>query len=148
MTWMEEIINDKNLHTEFLSFYNKYGISGVKEALKLYADTQQKYICRTKSSISKLRIGDIYYLEIQSHNISVHTQNNIFHKYGTLNKELKILAPYGFLKCNQSCIVSLYKIQSIFQDHIILVNGSRIHMSRNYAQNIIVQFYSHIFSQN
>lgn len=109
--------------------------------MKLYADRHQEYLCKTKTSISKINIGDIYYLEIRAHNISVHTQHGVYHKYGTLNNELKMLAPYGFLKCNQSCIVSLNKIKTTDHDNIILVNGSKIHMSRNYAPKVLLEFY-------
>lgn len=137
MNWNQEITNDKSLQADLNSFCNSYGISGLKQAMRLYADMQQKYICRTKSSMSKISIGDIYYLEIREHDISVHTQHGIYHKYGTLNKELEFLAPYGFLKCNQSCIVSLSKIRTTIHDDIILINGSKLHMSRNYAAKVL-----------
>lgn len=140
MNWIYEIVNDKNFKADLYSFCNKYGISGLKQAMKMYIDMQYKYICKTKSSISKISIEDIYYLEIREHNISVHTQHGIYHKYGTLNKELKVLAPYGFIKCNQSFIVSLSKIKSIVHDELILVNGTKIHMSRNYATKVIFEF--------
>lgn len=137
MNWNQEITNDKSLQADLNSFCNNYGISGLKQAMRLYADMQQKYICKTKSSMSKISIGDIYYLEIREHDISVHTQHGIYHKYGTLNKELEFLAPYGFLKCNQSCIVSLSKIRTTIHDDIILINGSKLHMSRNYATKVL-----------
>lgn len=105
--------------------------------MKLYTDMHQEYLCRTKSSVSKISIGDIYYLEIREHDISVHTHYGVYHKYGTLNKELEFLAPYGFLKCNQSCIVSLNKIRTTAHDDIILVNGTKLHMSRNYAAKVL-----------
>lgn len=87
--------------------------------------------------MSKISIGDIYYLEIREHDISVYTHHGIYHKYGTLNKELEFLAPYGFLKCNQSCIVSLSKIRTTGHGTIILVNGSKLHMGRNYATKVL-----------
>lgn len=140
MNWIKEITNDKSLKADLQSFYNTYGISGIKQSIKLYTDMQQKYLCKTKSSVTKISIGDIYYLEIREHNISVHTAHGIYHKYGTLNKELEILAPYGFLKCSQSNIVSLNKIRAIDHDHLILTNGSKIHISRNYIQKVILEF--------
>lgn len=142
MNWIKEITNDKSLKADLQSFYNTYGISGIRQAIKLYTDMQQEYICRTKSSVTKISIGDIYYLEIREHDISVHTTHGTYHKYGTLNKELEVLAPYGFLKCNQSFIVSLNKIRAIDHDDLILVNGSKIHISRNYAQKVICEFSS------
>lgn len=140
MNWMKEITNDKALMIDLQSFYNSYGISGLKQAIELYTDMQQTYICRTRMSMTKIHIGDIYYLEIKGHDISVHTSHGQYQKYGTLNKELEYLGPFGFLKCNQSTIVSLDKIRSILHDDIILINGSRIHISRNYASKILLEF--------
>jgi len=141
MNWDKEIMSDKNLQTSLRSFCNRYGISGLKQAMKLYADMHHEYVCKTKISVTKIKIGDIYYLEICGHDISIHTHHGIYHKYGTLSKELDFLARYGFLKCNQSCLVSLNKIRTIDLDDIILINGSKLHMSRNYASKVLWEFY-------
>lgn len=141
MDWLIKIENDKSLQAELQSFCRNYGAEELKLALKLYIDMHQKYICKTKTSMSKINIADIYYLTIREHNISVHTKHGIYQKYGTLNKELKFLSTYGFLKCNQSCIVSLNKIETTLGDDLILTDGSRIHMSRNYAPKILFELY-------
>lgn len=140
MTWVKEIMNDENLKADMQTFYNNFGISGLKRALKFYTDMQQEYICRTKTSMTRICIEDIYYLEILKHDITVHTVHGVYHKYGTLNKELKVLAPYGFVRCHQSFIVSISKIKSIVHDDIILVNGTKIHISKNYIKKIILVF--------
>lgn len=140
MNWNKEFSNDKILQTELAAFYNKYGISGIKQAIALYTTMHQEYICNTKTTTSKISIGEIYYLEIREHNISVYTQHGTYHKYGTLCKELEFLAPYGFLKCNQSCVVSLKKIKTIAHDEITLTNGSKLHMSRHYTRKLLLEF--------
>ena len=140
MNWLYELSNDKSLEKEIRLFYNTYGTSGIKEALKLYSNLQQEYICRTRKSVSKLRMDDIYYLEIEEHDISVFTSHGVYHKYGTLNQEMKLLSPYGFVRCSQSCIVSLRKIQKIGNNDILLVNHVKIHLSRRYAAKVLVAF--------
>ncbi len=110
---------------------------------KISADEHQTYICKIKQgkqSITKINIYDIIYLEIQKHDISVHTAQGIYHKYGSLVNELKYLSPYGFLKCTKNCIVSLNHILSIHSDNINLIDGTQIHMSRKYAATIIIAF--------
>lgn len=131
--------NDE-LENELSIFLEQYGASGLKQALQFYKDTQQEYFCRTKSSITKIYICDIYYMEIQEHNISIYTQYGTYHKYGTLNNELKSLSPYGFIKCAQNRIVSLNKIRTINYTDIILINGIKIHMSKRYALTTITAF--------
>lgn len=121
-------------------FIEQYGTFGLKQALQLYKNTQQEYICRTRTSISKIYISYIYYMEIREHQITIYTQHGTYHKYGTLNNELKSLSPYGFIKCAQNCIVSLNKIRTINCTDIILINGTKVHMSKRYALTTITAF--------
>ena len=131
---------DTELQNTISTLLTQYGTSGLKHALQLYINTHQEYICRTRTSISKIYISDIYYMEIQEHQITIYTQHGTYHKYGTLNNELKSLSSYGFIKCAQNRIVSLGKIRSIYFNDIILINGAKIHMSKNYAFSIISEF--------
>ena len=131
---------DTELQNTISTFLTQYGTSGLKHALQLYINTHQEYICRTRTSISKINISDIYYMEIQEHQITIYTQHGTYHKYGTLNNELKSLSSYGFIKCAQNRIVSLGKIRSIYFNDIILINGAKIHMSKKYAFSIISEF--------
>ena len=140
MTWSNESQIDTELNDTISYFLEQYGASGLKQALQLYKDTQQEYICRTRTSISKLYISDIYYMEIREHQITIYTQHGTYHKYGTLNTELKSLSPYGFIKCAQNRIVSLNKIRTINYTDITLINGTKIHMSKRYALSTITAF--------
>lgn len=140
MTCSNEPLIDIELRETISNFLVQYGTSGLKQALQLYTDSQQGYICRTKTSISKLHISDIYYMEIQKHQITIYTQHGTYRKYGTLNNELKSLSPYGFIKCAQNRIVSLNKIRTINYTDIILINGTKVHMSKRYALTTITAF--------
>lgn len=140
MNWIQEFSSNKNLYDSLSSFLDQYGTSGLEQALHLYRSTYQNYICKNKLSISRINIYDIYYLEISKHDIAIHTEQEIYHKYGTLSNELKILAPYGFINCSQSCIVSLNKIRDIQHQDIILINDEILHMSRNYINKVIINF--------
>ena len=140
MNWIKELSENKNLHTNLSAFLDQHGISGLENALQLYQNTHQKYICRTKESLLQINIYDIYYLKIKKHSITIHTNHEVYHKYGTLSHELKALSPFGFIKCTQSCIVSLSKIKAIHHDDIILINDVKLHMSRKYASRILIAF--------
>lgn len=140
MHWLPSYSFNKKQQEMLSAFLDVYGISGLEEALHLYMDQQQEYICRTKTSLAKFRICDIYYLEIHAHTISVHTAHGTYCKYGSLANELKHLYSYGFIKCNQSCIVSLQKIREIQNHDITLTNNESLHMSRHYAPKVIMAF--------
>lgn len=137
---MQTLIQKESLQYTLTTFLNQYGLSGLEKALQLYSNTQQKYICRTKTAIAKVMIGDIYYLEIKTHTITVYSKHGIYQKYGSLSKEQKQLSPYGFIKCNQSCLVSLDKIQNICNNTITLTNQIQLHMSQRYAPKVLAVF--------
>ncbi len=143
MNWIQEFSTNKKLYNNLSCFLNQYGVSGLEQAFHLYRITCQTYICKNKLSISKINIYDIYYLKISRHYITIHTEHGIYHKYGTLKNELKILAPYVFINCSQSCIVSLNKIRDIHHQDVILINDEILHMSRNYINKVIIAFSQH-----
>ena len=126
--------------TDIKSFITTYGESALQEAMRQYIDNQQIYIHKTKSQITKIKISDIYYLQSQQHNITIHTSHGIYRKYGTLSQELNTLYPYGFIKCTQSCIVSLSKIRTIQNNDIILIDNTVLHVSRSYAPKVLSAF--------
>ena len=66
---------DTELNDIISNFLDQYGTHDLKQALQLYINTQQEYICRTRSSISKINISDIYYMEIQEHQITIYAQH-------------------------------------------------------------------------
>lgn len=143
MDCFQEIMNDKILIQTLSKFLTVYGQEGLTMALQQYADSQQEYICKTRGSVSKLKICDINYLQIHIHDITVHTCHGTYHKYGSISNELASLSRYGFLKCNQSTLVSLHKIRTIRQNTIIMADHTALHMSRNYAPKIIMEFSRH-----
>ncbi len=143
MKCLQDFKFSKNFEKTLFIFLKKYGIQGLEQAIEIYENMNKIYICKNRASISKIYINDIYYMKIAEHNITIHTQDNTYQKYGTLNNELKLLSSYGFIKCAQDCIVSIEKIKTINHDSIILTNNNQIHMSRKYASQIILKFASY-----
>lgn len=140
MSTLKDLNNNRTLVNTLETFLASHGLCGLEEALCLYSDLQQIYICRSKNSATKIKISDINYITIHGHHMEIHTSKNIYQKYGSLDQELKLLSSYGFIKCSQSCIVSLYKIKSISQNEIFLSNDESIHMSRKCAPQILIAY--------
>ena len=140
VNWIQELNQTKLLQDALTVFLDQYGFSGLEQALTLYSNMQSEYICKTKTTISKIKICDIYYLQIKAHTITIYTRYGYYKKYGSLTEEQRLLSPYGFMKCNQSCIVSLEKIMSIHHNSITLINNVQLHMSQHYAPNILMEF--------
>lgn len=141
-------ITEKSDHVEEINdmvknFTKQYGVTGLKQALENYAQTNHLYIICTKESVTKITIDEIYYLEIEGHHIQVHAEKGKYRKYGTLNKELETLSGFCFMKCHQSYVVSLNKIRSISHNEITLINNERIPMSRKYASQMLLAFHNY-----
>lgn len=140
MDWIQELTQKKSLCCSLIAFLDQHGFSGLEKALQLYSNTQAEYICKTKAAVTRIKIDDIYCLEIQTHTITIYTEHGTYQKYGSLTNELKFLAPYGFIRCRQNCLVSLEKIQSICNDTIHLTNHIQLHMSQRYAPKVLAAF--------
>ena len=140
MDWRQALIQNESLSCSLTTFLDQYGFPGLEKALQLYSNTQAEYICKAKEAVIRLNINDIYYMEIQTHTITIYTEHGTYQKYGSLTDELKFLEPYGFIKCRQNCLVSLEKIHSICGDTIILTNHLQLHMSQRYAPKVLATF--------
>ena len=133
-------MTNRILQADILTFIATYGESALQEAMQQYIDNQQVYFFRTKSQTTRIKISDIYCLQCQKHNITIHTSHGIYRKYGTLSRELTALYPYGFIKCSQSCIVSLNKIKTIQNNDITLIDDTVLHVSRSCAPKVLAAF--------
>lgn len=145
MNNFQNLTDDHMLQKKLSHFLSQFGESGLNDALDLYYSLHRPYIIKTKNMLTKLKIQDITHIEIHGHTMNIYTEHNHYQKYGTLAQELKLLSNYGFLKCNQNCIVSLYKIKSIRQNEIVLKNGTILHMSRIYASALLIHFNLNIY---
>lgn len=142
MDWIQELTQKESLCCSLTDFLDQHGFSGLEKALQLYTNTQAEYIYKAKTAVTRIKMYDIYYLEIRTHTITIHTEQSTYQKYGSLADELKFLAPYGFIRCRQNCLVSLEKIQRICDNTIHLTNHTQLHMSQRYAPKVLAAFAS------
>ncbi len=140
MNWFSKIRNDPDVSEILETFLDQFGMPGLTQSLLNYADTHSQYIYRTRSSVFKIKIENIFYLEIDGHDIRIHTQEGIYKKYGSLAQEARTLSRYGFQKCNQRVLVSVSKIREIKGAHIILKDGTKLILSRTYAPKLISSY--------
>ena len=138
--WQQELSKNKTLQHHLSNFISQFGISNIEHALQLYTNLHREYICKTKTAVTRIKIDDIYYLKIQTHTITIHTEHGTYQKYGSLTNEQKFLAPYGFIRCRQNCLVSLPKVYSICNNTINLTNHLQLHMSQRYAPTVLASF--------
>lgn len=137
MNWMREIRRNPEAAELMDNFIELYGTDTLVRVLQNYINSQKQYICRTRTSLFKINTDDILYLQITGHNISIYTETGIYTKYGSLNEETNLLRASGFARCNQSSLVALSKIKSVENNYVLMKNGTKLHISRNYSKNFI-----------
>ena len=127
--FMKKLYLNDNLLTNLNKFIEKYGSDALLTALNNYDHLHHDYIYKTQN-----------YIEIYEHDISIHTNNEIIVKYGTLTNEYNQLKKYGFVKCNQSTLVPINKIKEINGKKITLITGNTFTLSRSCVFEVICAY--------
>ena len=138
--FMKKLYLNDNLLTNLNKFIEKYGSDALLTALNNYDHLHHDYLYKTQTSIKKFPIASINYIEIYEHDISIHTNNEIIVKYGTLTNEYNQLKKYGFVKCNQSTLVPINKIKEINGKKITLITGNTFTLSRSCVFEVICAY--------
>lgn len=98
MEWILESTQHESLFCSLTSFLDQHGFSELEKALQLYTNTHAEYICKEKATAAKIKIDDIYFLELQTYTITIHTEPATYQKYSSLADELR----YSCLHMNLS----------------------------------------------
>lgn len=107
------------------------------DAVEIYIDccvSATSYNFKSRKSSGPLAIPYISYLVIKNHTITTLIIHGDYQKSGTLKQEPEILTDYGFAACSQSCIVSLYHVQSVIPPVVHLQNETELKLSQRYTK--------------
>ena len=83
----------------------------------------------------KLPFGDIYYVTIQSHTVSINTGDAVFEMRKTMS-ELTEMLPGYFVRIHRSYIVNLFKVECMYKDSCLLLNDAKLPVSRNNSKDV------------
>lgn len=91
-----------------------------------------------KPSIVKIQAGNIYYFQLESNIITVHTYSDIFIlSERVFNNIVKKYLSNGFYQINRACIVNVAKVYEILDDSIKMDNGDNLPISRRTKKGLI-----------
>jgi len=83
----------------------------------------------------KLPYGDIYYISVLSHTMSINTGSAVYEMRKTLGELMEILPSY-FIRIHRSFIVNLFKVDCIYKDSLLLTNAAKLPVSRNNSKDV------------
>jgi DNA-binding LytR/AlgR family response regulator len=96
----------------------------------------------TKEQKRRVPLLDILYIEVNNHDILVHTEDQTFKQWGTMNSIESELAGAPFVRCSVHYLVNLRYVQGVSGDDVILP-GTRLPISRSRRKeflNAIAQY--------
>ena len=83
----------------------------------------------------EISLGSIFYINIDSHIAKIHTDKEIIESRKTA-EEFEKLLPSHFMRCYRSIIINLLKAESMRKDSVILSNGDKLPVSRNFSKKV------------
>lgn len=81
-------------------------------------------------NLYRVSASQIRYIEISNHSLIYHTSDGSIEAYGSLKKVEEQLNNKMFARCNSCYMVNLEYVQSIQEDFVVLIDGTRLKMSR------------------
>ena len=119
-------------------------LNKVLERIDSTDESSKFMIIKTPKKSMKLNYDEIYYLEMFSPNIVIHTIKEeiaLRKKISEIEKELK---SSSFIRCHRSYIVNLKYVKSISKKTIILENEVNIPLSRNKYKEVNDYFINYL----
>lgn len=96
----------------------------------------------------KIRITDIFYLEITNRLCKIHTKSGIIKTYRALAQMEKLLGGYPFLRCSRSFIVNMDYIKKVADSNFILINEEKVPLNIKNNLSIKQEYYDYKWDQN
>lgn len=103
----------------------------IERALGRMKKRTAKYISLNyKGGVQKINVSDIYYIEVQDHDLIYHTKTGQIMVRGTMRELEEKLSDEPFCRCNKAFLANLEYVDG-FEDNDILIGGDRIQVSRS-----------------
>ncbi|MCR4674535.1 MAG: LytTR family DNA-binding domain-containing protein [Lachnospiraceae bacterium] len=100
------------------------------KAISRIKNHEEKYITLNyRGGVQKIKVSDLYYVEIQDHDLIYHTKDGNLVIRGTMREAEDALKEESFFRCNKAFLVNLYYVDG-FEGGDALVGGERLLVSR------------------
>ncbi|MCI8664325.1 MAG: response regulator transcription factor [Hungatella sp.] len=109
----------------------------LKRSMKrLETKTEKHLIIQTMNWCRTVKLRDIYYCEVMNRKIFLHTRNGIMEYYGKIKDVEQQTAPF-FIRCHRSYLINPDYLSQYGDGQVMLDNGERIPVSKNYRQALM-----------
>lgn len=109
--------------------YYRFSAMMAKALRNIDRHSEKEILLRSPSRITRLRLSQIYYVEIRDHRLIYHTSTGNHEAWGRLSDIEKELESHDFVRCSSSYLVNLWHIVSLDGD-VAVVAGERLPISQ------------------
>ena len=99
----------------------------------------------TNWQMEKILLRDVYYAEVMKNNIILHTTSGTVNARMPFSELINKLDGSSFIQCHRSYVVNLIHVADMRDSSFVLKIGSRITISRTYAEAALKAFNRFIF---
>lgn len=82
-----------------------------------------------RGGVQKIRVSDLYYVEVRDHDLIYHTKDGNLEIRGTMREAEETLKEESFFRCNKAYLVNLFYVDG-FDNGDAIVAGERLLVSR------------------
>ena len=111
-----------------INYYN-FSLTLERVLPHLKDDDEAIVISSNKTSMKKIYINKIKYIEINNHNILFHTTDGNFETHGSLTNYANILKQHYFELCNRCYLINLAMVEQVTPTSVI-IDGESLIISR------------------
>ena len=110
----------------------QYGPLSIKldRAAQRWRAAAESVMVALPTGTQRLLLWEIYYIEVQGHKLTYHTEKGQLPGTGTLQDAEQRLHGKGFLRCNKCYLVNQKHIQTVTGGDVVLSNGEKLQISR------------------
>lgn len=104
-----------------------------------YSHNEEWIDVSTKTETRRISVNRITYIEVDNHDILVHTEQEVIRHWGSLKEYEQKLAPLHFARCNSCYLVNMKYVSTIKSD-TVLVAKDELTVSRSKRKEFLVAF--------
>ena len=116
--------------------YDNFSLK-LQKALSSRSRIQKKeVVLNSGNGIRRIRLDELYYIEVMDHNLIYHTTGGDFGERGSIKEKEALLKDFGFARASNSFLVNL-RYATAFSGGDVTVAGARIPVGRTKKKDFL-----------
>lgn len=104
-----------------------------------YSHEEEWIDMSTKTETRRILVNQITYIEVDNHDILIHTSQQVYRHWGSLKEYEQKLAALHFMRCNTCYLVNMQHVSCITGD-AVTVGADKLVISRSRRKDFLMAF--------